>query len=77
LGFSGGGSELTASCQPLKLSSESVKAQLTGLELQLAELRATTNTSAILDDSLEAGDNQRKEVSWALGGEGGGERQGV
>ncbi len=56
--------ELTASCQQLKLSSESVKAQLTNLELQLAELRATTNTSsAILDDSLEAGDNQRKEVS--------------
>jgi hypothetical protein len=55
--------ELTASCQQLKLSSESVKAQLTSLELQLAELRAATNTSAILDDSLEAGDNLRKEVS--------------
>jgi hypothetical protein len=41
-----------------------VKAQLTSLELQLAELRAATNaSSAILDDSLEAGDNQRKEVS--------------
>ncbi len=55
--------ELTASCQQLKLSSESVKAQLTSLELQLAELRTAANTSAILDDSLEAGDNQRKEVS--------------
>jgi hypothetical protein len=55
--------ELTASCQQLKLSSESVKAQLTSLELQLAELRAATTTSAILDDSLEEGDNQRKEVS--------------
>jgi hypothetical protein len=56
--------ELTASCQQLKLSSESVKAQLTGLELQLAELRAATNTSsAVLDDSLEAGDILRKEVS--------------
>ncbi len=56
--------ELTASCQQLKLSSESVKAQLTSLELQLAELRAAANTSsAVLDDSLEAGDNQQKEVS--------------
>jgi hypothetical protein len=40
-----------------------VKAQVTSLELQLAELRAATNTSAILDDSLEAGDILRKEVS--------------
>jgi hypothetical protein len=62
--------ELTASCQQLKLSSESVKAQLTSLELQLAELRAAASTSsAILDDSLEAGDILRKEVSWgSLGG---------
>jgi hypothetical protein len=37
---------------------------MTSLELQLAELRAATNTSsAVLDDSLELGDNLQKEVS--------------